>query len=456
MKRKNMLKLIVGINLVAAMVISIPLMTGCAAPTPPPEVEPVVIGYVGSFASDGALSAMRGAEIAIDEFNEAGGICGGRPIKYVKADSAEYTPEGLKALEYLNEVEHIDFLVNATIDDVTLGMLPRMTEYRVPTVTCWASTYMPLLEMAEDYDTYKWFFEKHINDAFIATGMIMYAGWLHEELGWDSCVILQEDTSWGEAVGPFLESELPLSAGIEVIDRIAYDIDSVDFSPIFAKIVAEDPDFTYILGAVRDVVPAAQYMEQQVPIPITGVLVSGFGPDFWEDTGGMAAGITLFNTIPNYSLDLDPVSQAFLDKYEARYTTRPASPHFTGFYAYYGVQDAIQAAQRVYEAGLGSGFEPLDAWVEEMENTNTVLYKDDEVFFVGRYYKPGEADLIMGGEWPHSMKFDINVVDGNHPGCATQWYEDGTTGCIWPERYKTGEIAFPAWIPREKLPEKYR
>jgi len=456
--------------LLASHIASSALVGTDAPEAPPEEVEPIVIGYVGAFANDGAVSIERAVETAIDEFNKAGGICGGRPIKLVKADSALDVTEGIKGVEYLAEAEHIDFLVNGTVDDVCLGILPRLTEYRIPTVTCWASPLDPLLAMAEDYETYKWFFMKHTNDAFIATGLILFAGWLHEELGWDSCVLMAEDTSWGAFTAPFLESELPASAGVEVLDTIMYDVDTVDFSPIFAKVVAQDPDFTFPVACVSSMIPAAQYVELQVPIPNAGVYCDAFAPDFWDDTGGLAAGLMSPNEIPNYSMDLDPVSQAFIDKYQARYPTRPKLPWFTGFFAYYGVYDAIEAAQRVYDAGLGSEFEPLDAWVEEMENTDVVLWRyggferrddlsptgEDWAFFIGRYYKPGELDPIMGMELPHSMKCDINMVDGIHPLSATQWYEDGTTACIWPERYKNGEIAFPAWISREKLPEKYR
>ena len=62
---------------------------------------------------------------------------GGREIKYVKADTAQDVTEGIKAYEYLAEVEEVDFIVSGSIDDVSLGWLPRMTEYRIPTLDTW-------------------------------------------------------------------------------------------------------------------------------------------------------------------------------------------------------------------------------------------------------------------------------------------------------------------------------
>ena len=82
---------------------------------------PVVVGFIGSFDSDTGRSTLRGAEIAIEEINSAGGILGGRMIKLVKADTGEDVTEGIKAYEYLNEKEKVDFIISGSIDDVSLG-----------------------------------------------------------------------------------------------------------------------------------------------------------------------------------------------------------------------------------------------------------------------------------------------------------------------------------------------
>ena len=118
------------------------------------DKEPVVVGYIGSFASDTGLSTIRGAEIAIEELNAAGGVLGGRQIKMVMADTREDVAEGIKAYEYLNEVENADFIISGSIDDVSLGWLPRMTEYRTPTLDTWTS-YVGIIDLlVEDYEKY--------------------------------------------------------------------------------------------------------------------------------------------------------------------------------------------------------------------------------------------------------------------------------------------------------------
>ena len=94
----------------------------------------IKVGFIGSLSSDTGLSTLRGAEIAIEELNAAGGVMDGQKITLVKADTAEDVTEGIKAYEYLAETEEVDFIISGSIDDVSLGWLPRMQEFRIPTL----------------------------------------------------------------------------------------------------------------------------------------------------------------------------------------------------------------------------------------------------------------------------------------------------------------------------------
>src|SRR5210317_166384 len=134
MKKKSLLTLV----LISVFVFLLLAYTG---PTFSASDQPVVIGFIGPFDSDAGKSTLRGAEIAIEEINAAGGMLGGRMIKLVKADTAQDVTEGIKAYEYLNEKEKVDFIISGCVDDVSLGWLPRMAEYRTPTLDTWTSAY---------------------------------------------------------------------------------------------------------------------------------------------------------------------------------------------------------------------------------------------------------------------------------------------------------------------------
>ncbi|MEM8645105.1 MAG: ABC transporter substrate-binding protein, partial [Pseudomonadota bacterium] len=101
--------------------------------------DEIIVGFIGSFASDTGKSTLRGAEIAIEELNAKGGVLGGKKIKLVTADTREDVTEGIKAYEYLAETAKADFIISGSIDDVSLGWLPRMVEYKIPTLDTWTS-----------------------------------------------------------------------------------------------------------------------------------------------------------------------------------------------------------------------------------------------------------------------------------------------------------------------------
>ena len=145
----------------------------------------VKVGFIGSLASDAGRSTLRGAQIAIDELNEAGGVLGGQQIELVTADTGEDVTEGIKAYEYLAESEEVDFIISGSIDDVSLGWLPRMVEYQIPTLDTWTSYIGIIDKVVEEYDDYKPYFMNVASDEALAT--------LYVDFGKD---ILAEKKKW--------------------------------------------------------------------------------------------------------------------------------------------------------------------------------------------------------------------------------------------------------------------
>jgi len=431
------------ITWVASLLMAAGMFTGLSAQA---AKDPVIVGYIGSFDSDSGKSTIRGAEIAIEELNAAGGVLGGRPIKLVKADTREDVTEGIKAYEYLAETAKVDFVISGSIDDVSLGWLPRMAEYRIPTLDTWTS-YVGIIDMViSEYDKYKMYFMNVACDYALATLYVDFGkDVLAEKMGWKTTVVLQEDTAFGGGVFELVDQMLAPEAGIKIIDHIVYDTNTVDFAPIFNKAVKSKPDFLYLISSVRSQVPSSQYVKLQVPVPMTGINVAAFGKDFWNDTGQMGGGTSTLSPIPSVGFDMDDRTKAFVDKYEAKYgNSRPIFPHFNGFNAYYGMYNAFNAAERA------GGFAPLDAWVTEMENEDMKIYKDGELWLRYGFWKPGEIEPRTNREYTHNIKFDITqpLDDGAPSMVVIQWYEDGSTAVVYPEKYANGEFSVPSWIKK--------
>lgn len=435
-------KVLASVKAVAVVMLSVVFVSSAFAQ----EKPPVVVGYIGSFASDTGKSTIRGAEIAIEEMNAKGGILGGRMIKLVKADTNQDVTEGIKAYEYLAETEKVDFVISGSIDDVSLGWLPRMAEYKIPTLDTWTSYIGIIDKVVEDYDKYKMYFMNVANDFALATLYVDFGkDVLAKQMNWKTTVVLQEDTAFGGGVFELVDQMLAPEAGIKIVDHIVYDTNTVDFAPIFNKAVQSNPDFIYVISSVNSTVVSSQYVKLQVPAPMTGINVAAFGMDYWADTGGQGGGISTLSPIPSVGFNMDDQSAAFVKKYQAKYgNDRPIFPHFNGFNAYYGMYNAVNAAERA------GGFKPLDKWVTEMENEDIKIYKDGQLWLRWAFWKPGEIEPRTNRQYTHNIKFDLTAPydDGAPSMVVVQWYQDGTAAVVYPPKYANGEFKLPPWIKK--------
>jgi branched-chain amino acid transport system substrate-binding protein len=438
--KRTVLLICLSVVLIAALLL-VGGALGCAPPAE--EKEPVVVGFIGDLSADWGLSGVRSMQIAVDEINAAGGILGGRQLKLVQGDTRSDPTEAIKAYDYLNEVEHCDFIISSDIDDCALAWLPRVAEYKTPTMDTWTSAIGMIEKVRDDYENYKSYFMFNVCDYMMGYGMIDFSQTLKDQMGWNTCVLFQEDTAYAAGVADFVEAELLPAVGITILDKIVYDVNTVDFAPIYDEIEALNPDFIYTISSVNSIIPCAQYVELEIPIPMTGLNSAAIGEDFWDDVGGKGAGISSFCPPPGLglSMELDARTQAYVDKYQARYTTRPVYPHFNGITSYYGVYIMAEAAERA------GGFTPLDAWVEEMLNTDFKVYKGSELFFRWRFYRPGVVEPITDMTWPHDVVFDPTGEEGVPGMMGIQWYEGGIVKCIYPPKYATGNFTNPPWIP---------
>lgn len=403
----------------------------------------IKVGFIGSMSSDTGLSTLRGAEIAIDELNANGGV-NGEKIVLVTADTGEDVTEGVKAYEYLAETEEVDFIISGSIDDVSLGWLPRMQEFQIPTLDTWTS-YIGIIDMViEDYDSMRPYFMNIASDEALATLYIDFGkDILKDKMGWDSVVVLAEDTAFGGAITGLVTDALAPNAGIEVADIITYDIATNDFAPIFSKAEASGADFIYLVSSVNSQVVSSQYVKLQVPMAMTGVNVAALGQEFWNDTGGAAGGISTLSPVPSIGFKLDPVSAEFLKTYRAKYDTRPNPPHFNGYNAYHGLKQAMAAAE---EAG---GFE-LDKWVPAMEKQDLKLTLDGQMWLRYSFWGNDEIEPRTDRKYPHNLRFDITEPfdDGSPSMVVIQWYEDGSNAVVYPEKFKTGDFTVPSWVKK--------
>ena len=465
MKKRRSLGSVVPIVLVIALLVAL-VAGGCVARAPAPATGAVKVGLLGSIDSDVGKSSYRSALIAIEEINEAGGILGGRPLEAVVADTHGDVTESIKGYEYLNEEGKVDFILSYCTDDESLGWMPRLAEYRTPTIDTWTSAIRMIEQIRDEPEKYKSYFMNHLNDYFQGVEYVEFAkDVLYDEMDWRTCVLFYEDTAYGGGVAEFIRDEIAPGAGINVIGEICYDVATFDWAPLYNQIIDMDPDFIYLIASVDTIPVSAAYVELQIPIPLAGVNCSASSMEFWDDMGGMAGGFCAQGPLPWLGVDHDLVSQAMVDKYQAEYTTRPVYPIDNYLDVYYGIYMAVRAAEKA------GGFKPLDAWVEEMEKQDILLWRyggwerrddlsptgKDIMWFRYRYCGWEEVfPNVKGLTYPHNIALDqgYNEELTGMGSVVNQWYPDGSVHIIHPTRWTNGEYYLPEWIPPEKRGSK--
>src|SRR5580698_2774084 len=112
------------------------LLAGLFAATAAQAAEPVRIGITtilsGPFADRGQ-SEQYGAQLALDEINQKGGVLG-RPVEAYYADNACKPDIGVPATQRLIEQQHVPVIIGALCTPVTKAIEPVVQAAKVPLV----------------------------------------------------------------------------------------------------------------------------------------------------------------------------------------------------------------------------------------------------------------------------------------------------------------------------------
>ena len=232
-----------------------------------------------------------------------------------------------------------------------------------------------------------------------------------------SAVVLSEDAAWTIPLDAEYLKCLP-KIGLKVLDHIRLSPDTTDFTPVFNKIEAEQPDVMITGISHIGVQPTVQWAQLHVPVPMLGVSSQASSSTFWKDTNGAADGV-LFQAVSAPDVAVTPKTIPFARSYQKKYG---GSPSYAGYTAY---DDVFMFAEAFRKAG---GTDP-DRVVETMEKT-------DYVGTIGRIAFIGRDDPFT-----HGMK----IGEGYITGLMVQW-QNGRQVTVWPQDAAAGKVTFPAFI----------
>jgi len=382
------------------------------------QANPIRIGVNTAIQAQVGRDAIDSVKMAVDEINAQGGVLG-RKLEMIVADEGEAASEGPKvgiaAVNKLTSEDHVDVLIGGYDSGVTLGELPHIS--RAKTIFLGIGSASPAIQqkVKDDYEHYKYIFRVNpINSAKQSLALISFiTGKLKDELGYKKISIIGENAKWVQDMVPAIKKGAE-AAGMEVPVAEFFDVQTADFSPLFAKVKDSGSQYLIVIisHGASDVF-VKQWYDAKVPVPIGGIDVKGMDANFFDRVGGKSIAEVSANFVVR--APITPVTVPWWDKFIS-VNKRP--PVYTAAGAY--------AATHIYaDAVKRAGSTAPDAVIRELEKT-------DYVGPAGRVQFDATHDVKDGPGFVNEL--------------FVQWQGDGQRVVVWPKELVTGKMINPPWL----------
>jgi branched-chain amino acid transport system substrate-binding protein len=409
MKRRSISLLAAGAVLTALGALALPATAA---------EQPIRIGVNTAIQQQVGRDSIDAVRMAIDEINAKNGLLG-RKLEMIVADEGEAASDGPKlgiaAVNRLIGEDHVNVLIGGYDSGVTLGEVPHIARGKTIFLDVGSASPAITEKVKTDYEHYKYIFRVNpINSSRQSDALLDYIGGkLKKEMGLKRIAVLGENAKWVQDILPSVKKGAEAS-GLEVPLAEYFDVQTTDFSPIFAKLRNTGAQYLILIishGASDAFVK--QWYDAKVPVPVGGIDVKSMDADFFKRVGGKAVGEVTANFV--IRAPLTPTTVPWWDKFVKLYGRQPV----------YSAPGAYDAVHIYAEAVARAGSTDTDKVIKELEKT--------------------KYSGVRGG-----VVFDDNhdVKDG--PGLVNelfvQWQADGERTVVWPRELATGKLINPPWL----------
>ena len=310
----------------------------------------ILVGFYGSLTGDGASfgqSSKEGAELAVEELNNAGGLLGGRRIRMLIEDDQSRPEEASSAVTKLITQDRVVAVIGEVASRRTLAAAPVAQRYGVPLITP-ASTNEKVTAVGD------YIFRVCFIDPFQGEVLAKFA---YNDLKARRAAIL---TDIGEDYSVGLTASITehfKGAGGTVLAPVSYSGSDADFRAVLTQIRSQKPDAIFATGyyqAAAIIVRQARELGMNMPI---------LGGDGWVGDSLKNGREALKNTFisNHYSGDNpDPVVQNFVKAYRAKFNKEPDSIAALGYDSIKVLADAIGRAGNTEGAAVRGALATAD------------------------------------------------------------------------------------------------
>lgn len=311
------------------------LMSACTAVAQNRAENPILIGITsdatGQYARSGEMD-RKGIMLAIDEFNEKGGVLG-RPIEWIHYDTETDPETGAAIATRMIEEDGVSFMIGAVSSSVADAISQVAQEHGVIYINTNSSSPT---ESGENCHRTKFVFDGHGGNFARATVL----GAL-ETFG-DEWVLLTNDYEWGHETSAKTR-QLAEAAGVTIVDELLVPQGTTDFSEYLEQLTALDPDVVAAAVGGEDL---NALREQVLDANLDRSIAWINNQQDWPDVYGLPP-FGVFGTTWYYGLDLPGVDE-FVRSYQSRYPDSeievPGNVYYNGYMAMKTLLTAVEKA----------------------------------------------------------------------------------------------------------------
>ena len=404
-------------------------VSGPAIAQVPKEIR---IGVAGPMKAVPGENHWRGATMAMEEINKAGGvhIKGAKvPIRLIKIDTNEQASVSDAVVAVERAAPEVDFFVGTQRSESTLAMQDVIVKYKKILIGCGAVHPELTARIAKDYNKYKYYFRATINAAFQGQVLMAHlddvAKIVREQLGIakPKVAVLVDKLQWADPIVKMVEANAP-KLGLEVVGVWRPSATASDVSAELAAIKNAGAQILFkATSGTMGIALGKQWGELQIPAALIGGDAIGLVKSYWEATGGYGKYNTSMSGIG--PAKLTEKTMPFWNAYLKKYNDFPGYESVT-YDALYLLKEAIERAGTIQS----------DAVVTELEKT-------DHKGAYGRFvFYPKD------NQWPHDLRFG----PGYNTWVVNQWRGPDKLAVVWPfgwqgVKYEGSEkYQLPPWV----------
>ncbi len=312
-----------------------PLAIAALAVMATPAFAQIKIGSAGPMTGQYAAfgeQLKRGAEMAVEEINAAGGIKGFGKIELVIEDDATSPTQAVNAVNKVINNDKVDLLMASCASATTLAIVDIHTRAEVPNLNSCSSS-----KLITDRGS-KWIFRTQFVSTFHAAGVAEMAVKI---LGAKNIGVMNDTNEYGRAAAEAVMERLK-AIGKPAATQQVYNAGDKTFSAQLLKFKELNVDTVAFFGYYQEaalILRQAKQLGLSIRVISTDVLQT---PTFLELAGDAANGVVLAMAFTADSSDAR--AQEFVRKYKARWNNAPNSQSAMGYDSVYILKDALERA----------------------------------------------------------------------------------------------------------------